>query len=370
MTGDPTPTFRTFLTASGVSIRLTHRALPLITAALCLSLAATACTADSGDGPAAAKEKQSPSVTPVAKPAPALTPTEARDAITHYSLTNNLASSSQNRALLDTVESGPRYAMSLADLKENDGLPKADRKPYRMWSYDVTKTDLYIPRLAPGQQKWFAAVTRGGSKQQFARVLVLAENATANGWEMVATIDVDDPQQLPQVVLDQDGYATPVDPTSAKLAAPVDLMRTAVGDNFATGGETTGQRVLAPTEASERQVKLHQDTVKKFGTRGTTRFRTGKPQFPGAYALKTTSGALVIFSHSHTQHDAVAAPGLRIMPAKHDRAWLGTTPSPAFSYTFTCSDVAAVPRTSGPSSLLGYGCRRTDAEATGPSTSV
>jgi hypothetical protein len=260
--------------------------------------------------------------------------------------------------------------MSLADLKEDEGLPEADREQYRPWSYDVTKTEVYIPRLAPGQQKWFSAVTHAGSQEQYARVLVLAENTKTKEWEMVATVDVDDPQQLPQIVLDQDGYATSVDPASTMLSAPVDVVRAAVGDNFATGGETTGQKVFAPTKASERQVKVYRDTVKKFGTRGTTRFTAEKPQYPGAYALKTTTGALVVFSHTHTQHDAVAAPGLRIVPEKLDRAWLGTSPSPAFSYTFTCSDVAAVPSTPDPSSLLGYGCRRTDAKATTPGTTV
>ncbi|MFE4331435.1 hypothetical protein ACFRQM_19005 [Streptomyces sp. NPDC056831] len=319
--------------------------------------------------PDAAKERRSPSAATAAKPAPALTPAEAREAITNYSTTNNLAHSAKDRALLDTVEGGPRYAMSLADLKEDEGLPKADQRPFRAWSYDVTKTDLYIPRLAPGQQKWFAAVTRAGSGQQYARVLVLAENTKTKKWEMVSTVDIDDPQQLPQIVLDQDGYATPVDPASTELAAPVDLMRAAVGDNFATGGKQTGRKVFAPTKASAQQIKVHR-TVNKFGTRGTTRFTVEKPEYPDAYALKTTTGALVVFSHTHAQHDASTTPGLRIVPEKHDRAWLGTSPSPAFTYRFTCSDVAAVPSTPDPSTLLGYGCRRTNAEATGTSTTV
>ncbi|MES9558082.1 MULTISPECIES: hypothetical protein [unclassified Streptomyces] len=312
--------------------------------------------------------RRPPSAATVAKAAPALTPAEARDAITHYSKTNNLALAAKDRALLDTVEDGPRYAMTLADLKEDEGLPNADRKPFRAWSYDVTQTDLYIPRLTAGKRKWFAAVTRAGSAQQYARVLVLAENTKTKQWEMVSTVDIDDPQQLPQIVLDQDGYATPIDPASTKLAIPAEQLRAAVGDNFATGG--AGRKVFAATKASEQQVKVHRDTVNKFGTRGTTRFTAEKPEYPEAYALKTTTGALVVFSHTHAQHDASTTAGLRIRPEKQDRAWLGTSPSPAFTYTFTCSDVASVPSTPGPSSLLGYGCRRTDATAAGPSTAV
>ncbi|MFD3910055.1 hypothetical protein [Streptomyces sp. NPDC058603] len=260
--------------------------------------------------------------------------------------------------------------MSLADLKEDEALPKADREPYRPWSYDLAATDLYIPRLPDGQQRWFAAVTRAGSQEQYARVLVLAENATSKEWEMAATVDLDDPKQLPRIVLDKNGYATSVDASSTSLAAPLGVLRSAVGDNFAAGGEEAGKKVFAPTETSRRQIKVHNETVRKFGPRGTTRFATAEPEFADAYALKTATGALVVFSHTHTQHDAVTAPGLRIIPEKRDRAWLGTSPSPAFTYRFTCSDVAAVPSKPQLSSLLGYGCRRTNAAAAGPSTSV
>ncbi|WKV82500.1 hypothetical protein HBB06_30490 (plasmid) [Streptomyces sp. SNU607] len=260
--------------------------------------------------------------------------------------------------------------MSLADIQEDEALPEAGREPYRPWSYGLSATDLYIPRLKDGQQRWFAAVTRAGSLQQYARVLIMAQSTQSKQWEMVATIDLDDPEQLPQIALDKDGYATAVDATSSSLAAPVGVLRSAVTDNYATGGEQTGKKVLTPSEASRRQIKMHDETQGKFGPRGTTRFAAADPQFADAYALKTTAGALVVFSHTHTQHDAVSAPGLGIVPEKQDRAWLGTTPCPAFTYTFTCSDIAAVPNVPEPSSLLGYGCRRTDAKAAGPSTSV
>ncbi|CAM5243023.1 hypothetical protein SHIRM173S_09187 [Streptomyces hirsutus] len=260
--------------------------------------------------------------------------------------------------------------MSLADLKEDDALPKADQEPYRPWSYDLAATDLYIPRLKDGQQRWFAAVTRAGSKKQYARVLVLAENAKSKRWEMVATVDLDNPSQLPKIMLDKDGYATAATPLPRPWPLPSTCCASAVIDNFATGGDLTGRKVLAPTEAAKRQVKVHHDTIHKFGTRGTTQFASATTKFPASYALKTSTGALVVFSHNHTQHDAVAAPGLEIVPEKRDRAWLGTTPRPAFTYTFTCSDVAAVPTTPDPSRLLGYGCRRTDAEASGPGTAV
>lgn len=332
-------------------------------------MALTGCTNDSDT--AESKQTSTASTAPKPTPVPSLTQAQAREAIAHYSKTNNLAHQSQDRALLDTVEGGPRYAMSLADIKQDEALPQTDREPYRAWSYDLSATDVYIPRLKDGQQRWFAAVTRAGSQQQYARVLILAESTQSKQqWEMVATVDIDDPKQLPKIELDKDGYATAVDAASQSLAAPVGVLRSAVTDNFATGGETTGKKVFSPSNASQRQIKVHDETTRKFGPRGTTRFASADPQFADAYALKTTTGALVIFSHTHTQHDAVTAPGLGIVPEKQDRAWLGTSPGPAFTYTFTCSDIAAVPSAPAPSSLLGYGCRRTDAKAAGSSTSV
>jgi hypothetical protein len=256
------------------------------------------------------------------------------------------------------------YAQSVADYKENEGLPKADRETYKPWSYDLDATDVYIPRVTAGQQRWFAAVSLSGKKKQYTRVLIMAEQAKAKRWEMVATVDLNDPKKLPEIALDAQGYATAVDASSAQnVAAPVDVLRTAVGDNFATGGDISGKKVFASSKATARQIKVHDKTGTKFGTRGTTRFSLAATEYPDSYALKTTDGsALVVFSHTHTQRDAVA-PGLEIIPGKDDRAWLGTTNSPYFTYTFTCSDAATVPTTPGKSTLIGYTCRRTDAHA-------
>lgn len=247
---------------TGVPIRITRHALPLIACAVGASLALTGCTNDSDT----AESKQTPtaSTAPKPTPVPSLTQAQAREALAHYSKTNNLARHRQERALLDTVEGGPRYAMSLADIKQDEALPQADREPYRPWSYDLSATDLYIPRLKDGRQRWFAAVTRAGSQQQYARVLILAESTKSKQqWEMVATIDIDDPKQLPQIVLDKDGYATAVDATSSSLAAPVGVLRSAVTDNFATGGETTSKKVFNPSVASQRQIKVHDETTRK-----------------------------------------------------------------------------------------------------------
>lgn len=251
--------------------------------------------------------------------------------------------------------------------KEDEGLPKADRDKYKPWSYNLDRTAVYIPRVAAGQQRWFAAVTYSAKNDKYPRLLVMAEQTTKR-WEMVSSVDLDDKKQLPKIALDAEGYATALDATSTRnVAAPVDVLRAGVGDNFATGGDMSGKKVFATTKTSARQIKVHDKTIHKFGSRGTTVFSSAAPEFTDSYALKTADGsALVVFAHTHTQRDAVAA-GPEIVPGKDDRAWLGTSNRSYFTYTFTCSDVATVPTTPGKTALLGYTCRRTDAR--GMSTS-
>jgi hypothetical protein len=60
---------------------------------------------------------------------------------------NNQANAHRDRRLLDTVEDGPLYAMSVSDYTETEGLPAAAREPYKPWSYDVASAKLYFPRL-------------------------------------------------------------------------------------------------------------------------------------------------------------------------------------------------------------------------------
>lgn len=118
----------------GASIRIARPALPLFVGAACLALTLTGCSDDNSPTQA----RQTPSASTAPKPAPALTATHARDVIAHYSKTNNEANADRNRRLLDTVEDGPLYAMSVSDYTETEGLPKADRKPYKPWSYDTS----------------------------------------------------------------------------------------------------------------------------------------------------------------------------------------------------------------------------------------
>lgn len=340
----------------------TARQAALLLTALSVALTASACSTTSSDTSTPAKATRTASPAPTVEPA--LTKKAALAQISRYSKINNEANAHSSRSILDTVQDGPLYAQSVADYKENEGLPKADRKTYKPWSYDLDATDVYIPRIAAGQQKWFAAVSLSGKKKQYTRVLVMAEQAKTKQWEIVATVDLNDTKKLPKIALDAHGYATAVNATSTEnVAAPVDVLRTAVGDNFATGGGLSGKKVFTSSTASARQIKVHDKTGTKFGTRGTTRFSLAATEYPDSYALKTTDGqALVVFSHTHTQRDTVFA-GYEIIPGKDDRAWLGTANSPYFTYTFTCSDAATVPTTPGKSTLIGYTCRRTDAHA-------
>ncbi|MDX3204477.1 hypothetical protein, partial [Streptomyces scabiei] len=306
--------------------------------------------------------RQTPSAGTAPKPAPALTAGLARDVIAHYSKINNEANADRNRALLDTVEDGPLYAMSVSDYTETEGLPTADRKPYKPWSYDSANAKLYIPRLAAGQDRWFVAALSDQKGKAPSRLGVFAERPQHKRWELVSVVDLDG-QKLPGIAFDQDGYARAVAADGNKqLAAGAGLLRAAVLDNFATGGSSTGTKVFAPTQASKQQIEVHDKTGARFGNQGTTVFAGAANRYKDAYALKTTDGgALIFFSHTHTQTDAVAHSGLQINPGKDDRAWLHDVPRTSITYTFVCNDAAAVPAKPGPSRLIGYICARTDA---------
>ncbi|MFD8117881.1 hypothetical protein [Streptomyces microflavus] len=252
--------------------------------------------------------------------------------------------------------------MSVSDYTETEGLPKADRKPYKPWSYDTSSAKLYIPRFTTGQDRWFAAALSGEKGKAPSRIAVFAEQSKDKRWELVSVVDLDG-TTLPDVAVDKDGYATAVAATGNKhLAADADVLRTAVIDNFATGGTNTGTKVFGPTKASRQQIKVHDETTRKFGKLGTTVFAGGTNSFKDAYALKTRGGgALLLFAHTHTQTDAVAHSGLQINPDKDDNAWLHGIPRTSVTYTFVCADAATVPAKAAPSRLIGYTCARTDA---------
>ncbi|MGQ4383578.1 hypothetical protein [Streptomyces sp. SAS_270] len=320
-------------------------------------MAATACSSD--DAPSTKKNATTPAAP---KPVAALSEAQARAVISNYSKINNEANAQRDRALLDTIEDGPLFAMSVSDYTETEGLPKADRKPYKPWSYDTSSAKLYIPRFTTGQDRWFAAALSGEKGKDPSRIAVFAEQPKDKRWELVSVVDLDS-TTLPDVALDQDGYATAVAATGNKqLAADADLLRAAVIDNFATGGTNTGTKVFDPTKASQQQIKVHDETTRKFGKLGTTVFAGGANRFKDAYALKTgDGGALVLFAHTHTQTDAVAHSGLQINPDKDDNAWLHGIPRTSVTYTFVCADAATVPAKAAPSRLIGYTCARTDA---------
>ncbi|MEV7064305.1 hypothetical protein AB0N97_16055 [Streptomyces collinus] len=293
---------------------------------------------------------------------PALSAAQAHDVIARYSKINNEANADRSRRLLDTVEDGPLYAMSVSDYTETEGLPAADRKPYEPWSYDIASAKLYIPRLVAGQERWYAAALSSQKGKAPSRLAVFAERPQHKRWEMVSVVDLNS-QKLPDVALDRDGYATAVATNDNKhLAADADLLRAAVLDNFATGGTNTGTKVFAPTKASKQQIEVHDKTGTRFGNQGTTVFTGTDNRYKDAYALKTSDGgALILFSHTHTQTDAVAHSGLQINPGKDDRAWLRGVPRTSITYTFVCNDAATVHAKAEPSRLIGYTCARTDA---------
>lgn len=333
--------------------RLNHKsrgATLAATAILGLSLAACSTTTPA-DGPTA------PSAAP-ASPAPALSRQQASAVITEYSRVNNQANAHRNRQLLDTVEDGPLFAQSVAGYKADEGLPAKDQEKYQPWAY-APSAELFIPRFAPGQPRWFMAVARGASTTLTAqRLLVFTENTAAHRWEMVAAPDLN--EQVSPIAVDREGFAIVGQPSATKgleLAA-------AVNDDFATGGQKAGRGLVA-SPAAKRQIDVHRTTgarLRPLG--GDTRFAAAENPYPNTYTLKTADGGtLVVFASSHMQTDVVLRPGLAITPPKSAAAWIGTAPRPAMATTFTCVNVAAVPAAGTAARLEGYGCEVTNYSA-------
>ncbi|WP_234332300.1 hypothetical protein [Streptomyces sp. NRRL F-5650] len=330
-------------------------------ATACVALAATACTSDS-DSPEAKNPAPAASADKQRGLPPALTKQQALTEIDRYSTVNNRANTDRDRALLDTIEDGPLYAMSVSEYKETEGLTTSERKAYKPWAYDTQNAQLYIPRIGPGQPRWFAAALSGTKDKAPNRLAVFAEQPQHKRWEMVSVADLYG-TDLPKVALDADGYATAVPANDNKeLAADADLLRSGILDNFATGGQNSGKKIFAASKARDQQIKVHDETGKQYGSQGTSTFAGAANRYRDAYALKLADGgALVFFSHTHTQTDAVARSGLQLNPGKDDRAWLHDIPRRSIQYTFVCNDAAMVPAKAAPSTLLAYTCARTDA---------
>ncbi|WP_225847274.1 hypothetical protein [Streptomyces sp. HPF1205] len=329
-----------------------------LTATACLALAATACSTAGTPAPDRATATSHPSPRPTATPA--LDQQAALNLIRRYSTINNQANTHDNARLLDTVEDGPLYAMSLGGYKQDSGTRARKRTPYKPWSYDAATARLYIPKFLPGTKWWLAAgVTVTGTKDQS---LVVFAQQPDRSWQMVLAPDLEG-MSLPKMALDADSYATAVAADgSSQPGFDAGRLRVGITDNFATGGKNSGQQFFTPTPASKRQTSIHDKDTRRLGAKGTTVFAPANNPWTDAYGLKTAGGgALVLFAHTHTQTDTVH-PGWQITAGPDARAWLGTTPRQSVTYTFVCNDAALIPTPAAKAQLLGYGCELTGAD--------
>lgn len=203
---------------------------------------------------------------------PALTKQQALAEIGRYATVNNKANTNRDRDLLDTIEDGPLYAMSVSEYKATESLTKSERKAYKPWAYDKQNAKLYIPRIASGQPRWFAAALSSTKGKVPDRLVVFAEQPQHKRWEMVFVADLYG-TDLPKVAMDADAYATVVTTNGNKgLPAGADLLRSGILDNFATGGQSSGKKVFTRSKASSQQIKVHGETVKQYGSQGTSTF--------------------------------------------------------------------------------------------------
>lgn len=334
--------------------------LSLLAGVAVLSLATTAC-GGGGDG----GDDTSDDAKRSAKNAPTKAdgsgdPPMSKDAaaaqVERYASLNAEAHEKRDPKLLDNVEDDAVYEQSVAGMKEEGGNPEAGESESS--SYDLDRTEFHIPRFQDGEDRWFAALLHPeqGQKQQRPRLAVFAERPGPMQWEMVSAADL--LAKPVRVAQDDQGFAEAV--PEKKTAAATRNFRSGVRDNYVTGGEKEG-KIFAPTKASDDQIQSHTELVSHLAPEGSTKFAGKTPEFARTYSLRTADGGvLTMFGTAHTQTDTVVRANHQITPSDDDRAWLGTTPRSAVTYTFVCQNAVAADKTGNSARLLGYTCGKVD----------
>ncbi|MEU8528219.1 MULTISPECIES: hypothetical protein [Streptomyces] len=178
---------------------------------------------------------------------PAVTKSEAEQALKDFTDAYNKADKAYDPALDAGRVTGPLGAINQAGLKARSVTSPGGNPRHR--PLELTDAKFTIPKKA-GWPRWFVADTdanrdRAGAKTDDRWLLVFVRNGNEQLWE-VAHLAILTPDEVP-VFKQKDGYAVPVAANSQTLAvAPKDLgtryvsyLRTGEPGMFAPGAHTT-----------------------------------------------------------------------------------------------------------------------------------
>ncbi|MER6001278.1 hypothetical protein ABT120_22115 [Nonomuraea angiospora] len=258
--------------------------------------AATACTGNAPAEPSKAAATSSASPSPSA-PMTAVTQAEATEEFFKFTATDDtLRAPSEFQGRLDMelkdVVTGGQSPLTAAAFLSHDFAP-----PRYRWG----TPKLFVPRFAPTEQApWFSAlVTRDGSPT----LLTFAKSA--DRWRLSSAAELLPRQEVPEIQLDADGYATAVAPDDKSVTISPQFMGPVHASVAETGAAGPTAGLLAPgpyTTEVAAQIAHLRDVLKNSTEQGGYSYDSifSADNFP-VYSLRTKDGgALIQYSLSRT----------------------------------------------------------------------
>ncbi|MEV1170278.1 hypothetical protein [Nonomuraea sp. NPDC049784] len=278
--------------------------------------AATACSGNAAPQSSKAAATSSASPSPSA-PAPAVTQAEAAQVFSKITVTDDrlrVKSDLQGRlAMAVDLTTGGQTQLTVAAYLSTGYAP-----PRHKWG---TPT-LFVPRFAPGEQApWFSALAmRDGSP-------TLLTFAKSDRWRLSSVAQLLPGQEVPEVQLDADGYATALAPDDKSITISPQFMGPVHASVAETGsaGVTAGLVAAGPytTDVAE-QIATLREQAKNDGFSYDSIFSADN--YP-VYALRTEDGgALIQYSLSRTTSTTTKTAEDDYIPVPESAQWAITTP--------------------------------------------
>ncbi|MFG6197327.1 hypothetical protein [Nonomuraea sp. JJY05] len=282
--------------------------------------AATACTGNAPAEPSKAAATSSASASPSpSAPVTAVTQAEAAEEFSKFTATDDaLRAPSELQGRLDLelkdVVTGGQGPLTAAAFLSHDFAP-----PRYKWG----TPKLFVPRFAPQEQApWFSALaTRDGSPT------LLTFARSADRWRLSSAAELLSGQQVPEIELDADGYATAVAPDDKSVTISPQFMGPVHASVAETGsaGVTAGLLAAGPytTDVAEQIASLR-EKAKNDGFSYDSIFSADN--YP-VYALRTKDGgALIQYSLSRTTSTTTKTAEDDYIPVPEQAQWAITTP--------------------------------------------
>jgi hypothetical protein len=282
-----------------------------------------------------------------AQPVPVTTLTSARKILTAYQDAKAKADRQRSVTLLGKYETGSTLAIDSARYKIDAQLHAATTGRS---TFEAPR--FYIPRLAAYPHWFVVQAARSGDPDHKAVYMVFERARVVSDWKLAMAPTTYKGARRPELSLDPDGYAMTV-PATAPLAFPPGKLPAAHADVLSRGKKSEMSSRLSVDPFTTQLRKQDSDQIQRLKGTATAVLRHQPLKATLVCALKTTEGALVIYSTMSTAQFS-ALPLSRIVANDQIEALGGK--SGYFKYAASTRDeqfVAAVPR-SGKVIVLGH----------------